>query len=376
MILAVTVASISAGITRPAIAYYVRYTLESSMIYAAGLTSGFMIGRALTSIMGGVIGDLVPHRRWILAGLPILVSAGLIAIIPLIDNATLILLVMGLWGLLAGLAWPTAQVVTAYLDEKGGKALSYYFAAGSLGVAVGNKLFGTLNLSYIELIKLGAGLMLLASVLLIISSCCITWMPKSKLKHIKGSLLDKRVLFVLLSALVLGMMSGVLKEFFYIYSNEVYGIGREGLGNLLLIAGLGSVIAGLAAGYASDYYGVDKILFLVLSMTTLGGLLLGLEIRNYLALYTGYLLAAAGVRASMPLTRNARIVKRAGGTIVGISNALSNIGMVLSPLLAGYLYEHIAWKSIPFLAITVLLAGVILLYIILLITSKETENKM
>ena len=371
MIIGVTIAGIAAGIARPSIAYYVKYDLQSTMLYAAGLTSGFMMGRAITSILGGVIGDLVPEKRWIMAGIPIALSAILIAIIPFLEAPSLVLVIMGIWGLLAGLAWPTAQVVTAYLDEKGGKALSYYFAAGSLGISIGNKLFGTLQLSYTKLIWLGALLMALSSFLIIASACCISWMPKSKIKHIKKSLLDIRVVFVLVSALVLGMMSGVLKEFFYIYSNEVYGIGKEGLGDLLLVSGLLSVAAGLIAGYASDKYGPDKVLLPVLGITILGGIILGLEIRSLIALYLGYLLAVSGVRASMPLTRNAKIVSRAGGTVVGVSNAMSNLGMVISPIIAGALYEYTPWKSIPFLAVSALLLIVATIYIYILARRME-----
>ena len=196
-------------------------------------------------------------------------------------------------------------------------------------------------------------------------------MPKSKIKHIKKSLLDIKVVFVLVSALVLGMMSGILKEFFYIYSNEVYGIGKEGLGDLLLVSGLLSVAAGLIAGYASDKYGPDKVLLPVLGITILGGIILGLEIRSLIALYLGYLLAVAGVRASMPLTRNAKIVSRAGGTVVGVSNAMSNLGMVISPIIAGALYEYTPWKSIPFLAVSALLLIVASIYIYILARRME-----
>ncbi len=365
---AVFLASLASGIARPSVAYYVRYTLHGSMLATAGLTSGFMAGRALSSITSGILGDISRRLRWLLAGGPVLAVAGLIYAIPNIRDPAQVLLVMGVWGLLAGLAWPSAQVVTAHLmREYSGTAMSIYFAVGTGGIAVGNKLFGSLHYDYTSMIRLTSFIILASGLILLLSAAGVET-PEARGRRLAKSIASAAgnplIAWILFSAFVIGMMAGLLREYFYVYSREVFGVTRADLGNLLLYAGIAGIIAGLAAGRASDKRGVGIAMVGVLLLSALGSFLLGAS--SMLALLViGYLIASAGSRASMPLTRNATIVRGAGGgTIVGLSNAVNNVGMMIGPVIAGALYRHGFYgPRIPYIIVGLLLLADALLYL-------------
>jgi len=78
----------------------------------------------------------------------------------------------------------------------------------------------------------------------------------------------------------------------------------------------------------------------------------------------GIALAQAASRSSLPLTRNAALYPGAAATLVGASNTLSNLGQMVSPVVAGVLYEGLRGRSLgplpgeasPFLSASLLLA--------------------
>ena len=364
ILVAVVIASMSAGIARPAIAFLVRYGLGATVLATASLTSGFMAGRAVSSSVAGFIGDIAPSRRGLIAGLAVIGVGFSISIIPMLGSFGLILVLMALWGAFSGLAWPTAQVMVSELGgDRSGTVLSIYFALGSLGISLGNFIFGQLNLPMAELARIAGVFLVIAGTILLsaLSGVHVRRKPKNA-KEIMVKILNPIVLWILGSAFIIGLLSGVLKEYFYIYSYESFGLEKSDLGNLLALGGVASVFFGLFAGWASDKLGIPVVLLLVLGLAATGSLVLGAESAGILGLYTGYILASSGVRASMPLTRNASIVRGTGGsTVVGFSNTLSNLGTMTGPLVAGFLYERVGGGS-PYLMAGLLILGVMIIY--------------
>lgn len=364
---AVVLVSVATGLARPAIAFYTRYSLESTMLATASLTSSFMLGRMLTSIVSGIASELAPGRKWLLASLPAALAGLVVYMIPSTDSPSLVIALMAVWGLLGGLAWPTVQIAVAEMaGGRSGAALSVYFALGTVGVSAGNWLFGHLDMGYGEVVRLGALLMVPPALLI---GVALGMHPPSGggrgVRALAGHLRSRLVAWVLLVSLVLGMLNGLLREYFYIYSHEVYGLSREALGGLLGLAGVAAFLAGLASGALADRVGIPPVLAVVTLTAAAGSVLLGIPHGSVLLLGLGFVLASVGVRASMPLTRNRNLLPGAGGAaVVGLSNAALNLGVLVSPLVAGFLYEH-GWGSGggPYLALGFVLPLVVgLLY--------------
>jgi len=344
ILVAVFLASTASGLNRPSIAYFVRYTLHGSVLAAAGLTSGFMTGRALASVLGGFLGDLSRRIRWILASTPVFFASLIAYTIPSMDSVGAILVLMGLWGLLAGFTWPSVQTITAHLAKpRSNTALSIYFAIGTVGIAFGNKLFGLLHASYAAMIRWSSVLMFLAGVTLLISTIGVETPEaggRRLARNIARAARHGLIVWVLVAAFTVGMLSGLMREYFYIYAHEIFGTTKQDLGNILLLTGLAGAAVGLVAGRLGDIRGLPIALTSVLLGAALGGIGIGMA-SGLWSLLAFYLLAGASSRASMPLTRNATLVEGAGGgAIVGLSNAINNLGMIVGPMIGGALYGY------------------------------------
>lgn len=359
-------ASVAVGIARPSIAFYLRYNLGASMLAAAGLTSGFMTGRSLASLLAGLIGEYIPGYRWLIVLAGLLASGSILAVlIPGSSDPGSVVALMVVWGLVSGLIWPSLQVVTSELaGPRSGLAMSIYFAAGTLGISLGNWLFGVLDRPVVELIRAGGLALASSGMLLAFSSYGVGYRRGYGLGRAIGRVLDPVILWVILSAFTLGFLGGILKEYFYLYTHEVYGISRRALGGLLLLGGVSAVVAGLAAGFLSDRFGIARVLSAIVLAAGASAIVLGLSPGTTI-LALAYVGAVVGARASMPLTRNAAIAGGVGGSmVVGVSNMVSGLGMVTGPLLAGYLYElSRGYSGLPFIVSGILLFLVLGLYV-------------
>ncbi len=367
-------ASVAAGVARPSIAFYVRYGLGSSMIAAASLTSGFMFGRAAASFASGLLGELLPRYRWLIVALGLSSAASILYYgIPGSDEASEVILLMGFWGIISGLVWPSMQVAASELGGlRSGTVLSIYFALGSVGSSIGNWLFGALSYPPISLVRLSGLLIVVAGILLSLSTRGLRAERSSSIRKAVFRVLDPAILWVILAAFSLGFLSGMLREYFYLYVHEVYGLTRRGLGDLLLTAGLASVLAGIAAGVLSDRHGVHRVLIIVVLVAASSSIALGLPYIGLWGIALAYIAASSGVRASLPLTRNAAITGGTGGSfMVGASNTSSSLGMMTGPIIAGLLYGSSAEHAgAPFIVAGILLLATAAAYIL----ARRTRN--
>ncbi len=182
--------------------------------------------------------------------------------------------------------------------------------------------------------------------------------------------IDKRLsAWVLLAAFSAGYAAGVMKEFLYVYLSEAYGLDRYSLSTILAVAGVLAFIVGLAVGPLADKKGVKLALTSILVTGAAGGMALALA-PDILWATLGVALVTSSARGSLPLTRNAAVFGTAyAATLVGLSNTSSNIGQVVSPIIAGILYDNLGdtviagvqGRALPFLTIAALYLLVLLL---------------
>ncbi|MCE4624244.1 MAG: MFS transporter [Desulfurococcales archaeon] len=357
----VLIAGVGAGVARPALTYYLRYDIGSTVLAAASLTSSFMLGRTLGSIISGVTGARAPGRRHLLASLPLAGAALVIYSFPQLRAPPLILGFTGVWGLMAGVAWPTVQVgVSDVQPRRSTTLLSIYFAVGTLGISVGNELFGVLETSYSSMLKLGSLLILSSTPLFALSLYKLPRSGEQGRARTSRGWGDGVILYtwILAAAFALGFLSGVLRDYFYIYAHETLGLSRGALGHTLAAAGVLGVAVSIPMGVLADKYTTWRVLPPLLALALLGSLLL-LTPR---ASIPGYILAALSVRASLPQTRNAALAPGGRGSLlVGASNSMSSIGMTLSPIIAGIIHDKTSLPpQLPYLTAALLIAATLL----------------
>ncbi|MCE4614208.1 MAG: MFS transporter [Desulfurococcales archaeon] len=377
---AVLLASTAAGLIRPSLALLLKVNLKATVIAVSSLTSGYMAGRAIMSIVAGFIGDISPEKRKLLTIIPIVTAAFIICASTYTASPTALILAMTVWGALAGLTWPTAQTLIVDATKgKPGTLLSLYFATGTLGVAIGVYSFGILPLSYFEIARMGTILLALSGVILWASSIGITPSADKRLRLKEATrILDRRVGWILYSAFTAGFLTGLLREYFYVYVYEEFHMDKSGLGSLLAIGSIAALIGGLTVGPLSDRIGVPRTLALTLVIAVLGGTLLSLD-GIFLMTALGFVFAQTAGRSTLPLTRNAALlgVGRGGSTMVGFSNTLSNLGNMVSPLIAGTIYTYhksligVKPGATTFLLATIMLILDLMLYAIIFKSLKS-----
>jgi MFS family permease len=375
---AVASASVGAGLARLALARYLRYDLGTSVLVASSLTSWFMVFRAVSSLVTGVIVDAWPSASRLFLPLPLALIALIVYTESLVTDPFTALVLNGLWGLLGGMVWPLAQTTTSLLARSwSNTAMSIYFAMGFLGVTLGQALYGFLPFFNAGVLRVSALFFLVAAGFMVVA---VSYAPaairsgrgRRRGKKLRETVMGETVMLLLVVAFVAGFASGLLREFLYIYLGEVYGLSRRGLASVLAVAGVASFAAGLGIGPLADRVGVSRALVLILLTGAVGGVLLASP--ELLAAFTGIVLMNMATRGSLPLTRNA-VLLGASASLVALSNTLNNAGQVISPIIAGYLYEHAACeitplihlycKGSPYLLSSVLMILVVVIYAVL-----------
>ncbi|ABM81225.1 conserved archaeal protein [Hyperthermus butylicus DSM 5456] len=386
----VFLASIGFGLSRLALAKYLRDDLGASALVVSSLTSWFMGARAFSSILSGIAADTLPSARRMLMILPLGLTAVIVYTIPSLESPIAILFLNALWGFLSGAVWPVVQTAAAMLAGPwSSTVMSVYFASGSLGTTAGQYLYGVLTVDNPGAVRLSAlffasSAAMLAYVSHAAPAAGIRGRRRSRsgLKAVLGTLRrDRFASWILLSALAAGYLSGLLREFLYVYLGEVYGLDRQELASTLALADLAAFAVGLAVGQLADRLGVAPVIAAVLATGLAGSLALGLSTSLPVAMI-GLALALTATRSSLPLTRNAAAFSAEyRATLVGASNTLSNIGHLASPIIAGKLYDTLYGSTIagirgeatPFLTAAILLAPTLALYPVCVRTKQYTR---
>ncbi len=385
---AVTIAGLAAGVSRLALARLLRFEMTASMMIVSSLTTWFMASRAVSSIVFGVVADLRPSYKKLFMGLPMLGIGGLVYLTSQSSNIVEIMLYNALWGFLSGVVWPITQTVTSLLGRtRSGTVMSIYFAIAFLGVTGGQYLYGVTPLTNRESLILSSLFFTASGLLLLVAAKTIpptllAWKPGPKRTAEKRSVgvgrvgVDSMTIWLLLVAFAAGYASGVMREFLYIYLGEVYGLDRYTLSLVLSASGVAAFAASLAIGPFADRAGVRKALLYAVLAGAAGGASLALAPTVVLAAL-GVVLVTSSSRSTLPLTRNAVFLGTGyAATIVGVSNTINNIGQVVSPIIAGAVYDAyrgatvagmLRGEALPFATLAVL-------YTVVALLSKKTKR--
>ena len=376
IVAAVFLAGTAAGLSRLALARYMRYDLGASVLLVSSLTSWFMAPRAVSALAAGLLSDLSPTARRTLMSAPMLLISILVYLVAGLRSPYTILLLNAAWGALSGMVWPVTQTVAALLARsRAGSAMSLYFASAFLGMVLGQGLYGVLPLDNPGSIRLSAAFFAAAGFLLAAASQLAPPPPPLRRGLRRGvreaaTAVTPLTLWILYTSLVMGYDSGMMREFLYTYLGDVYHLTRQDLAGVLSAAGVIAFLASLATGPAADRKGPGPVLSLLLAAGATGLVMTGAG-PHVAYVMAGIALVNMATRSSLPLTRNAAFLGTTmASTLVALSNTVNNIGQVASPLVSAWLYEKLHQETLgplpghsaPFLLAAALTTATLLAY--------------
>lgn len=376
IVAAVFSAGVAAGLSRLALARYVRVDLGASVLLASSLTSWFMAPRAFSALAAGLLSDFTPWARRLLMSAPMLAISLIVYVIGGLRDPFLVVLLNAAWGALSGMVWPVTQAVTALLARsRPGSVMSLYFASAFLGMVIGQGLYGVLPLTNPGMVRASSAFFAASGLLLAAASRRAPPPPprRAARREIGAAArsLTAATLWLLAASLVMGYVGGMLREFLYVYLGDVYGLTRRDLAGVLAASGLLAFTASLATGPLADRLGPGPVLSGLLASASLGLIAVAAAPGGLAGVALGIALANTATRSSLPLTRNAAFLGTGlASTLVALSNTLNNAGQVVSPLVSAALYQAASGTRIgplpghaaPFLVAAALTASVLAAY--------------
>jgi len=344
VIVGVGFTGLAAGFSRLALARYVGFDVGAGIVAVSSLTSWFMASRAISAFISGVLADRYPRLRIVFMWAPMAGIVSSVYLLSLTRSMARIVLLNVAWGFFSGILWPSTQTVVSILaGGRSGSVMGAYFAVAFLGMAVGQYLYGVLPLSEPVMLRFSSLFFVLAWIFLAYAALLAPYdRLRPRLKPSARRLGGFRgfPLWMLLAAFASGYVSGMLKEFVYIYLSVVHGLSRHALAVIVGTASIAAFSVGMLAGWVADRRGPTSPLVAIIIAGSVGTLMLGLS-SSLPFLTLGLSMAMIAARSSLPLTRNAVFlgVRERASALVGASNTLNNVGQVVGPLVSAMLYE-------------------------------------
>ena len=303
-------AGIGIAMIRPALTYYSRYELYASATQVSSLTTGFMIARALVAPTIGYLGDVYVKVRGYAVKYGLL-GAVLVSLAYYYTSSFMVLMALySLHGFIYGIVWPTVQTLVGTIasPKDKGKCMTLYFTFGGLGLSLGYKIYGTLNIPDKMLFILGTFSYIIASIALSLTTNYglkvndLRFNVKSEFRF-RGMIAGRGTLWILLVSLMSGYILGLMYEFLFLYLREVHDVGKELLGNMLLTASIIGTFLNIPIGFIADKYSIKHVLVWIITLAIIGSLILSLRLNVYFVILAVVLLVVSG-RVILPLTRS------------------------------------------------------------------------
>ena len=349
----VFVGTMAGTILRPAIAFYAR-DLGATGVEIGALAAGLMLSRAITAPLIGYLSD-VSRRRVLFLLIGFSISSLTALLYGMVKEVYAIIALRVVDGFCSGATWPILQTIVSERVSKvvRGRAMALYFAAGSAAKALGYGVFGALNMLGFEILLLvGSALYLSASVSSLGIREGVLYKGEKHLE--KTSIAGKSFLPVYLIAFIMGCQMSVLHEIYVIYLNEEFMISRELIGMIVMISSGTAILLSVGLSTLSDKIGrmaVIKLSALISVICSFTILIRASILFPVIAGCLGYCATFTFMPVSRAFVVDAGGDKRALG--IGFMNMSSNVGSVVFPLFAGFIYEKFQGHVFKVMGITI-----------------------
>ena len=359
-------------------------------IFFATMSLGLAIGGPLW----GILSDQTGHKkRYIIMGL-LAYSFGQFGFGYVGDGIWMVFfrLISGL-GVISALTLYMSALIELSEPTNRGKYFAYLAASSTLGASVGYALGGFLNTNQaminlfntdhypvIFLIQTITNTLYVIFIGLTFKDPKGMVMNKEKQSVLKGLKnvikMDPKLFIFLISLSLITIGSTNLSKYIDVYFDDL-GYTTQALGNFVMATGIVSLIASVLI--VPFFARMKKQLFTIGLLQVLSAVIVFIVFRAnqfLLMVYTVYMIYVILKAIYTPLEQNFIAKEAEEGTyggIMGVRQSFVSIGMVLGPLIGGFIYEIKPLYLFDFSAITFLM-GMALLIIVYLMKKKQSTT--
>ena len=348
-------------------------------LFFAAMSFGLMVGAPIW----GILSDRGKRTLWITLGLTFY-SVGQLGF-GYIENPYLMIVfrLFAGFGVVSAITIYTAMIVEQTPVNERAKILALLAASSTLGASLGYyiggflatnpwaiRVFGTDNLSVVFLIQSLLNIAYTIFIILTLKDNEVKLYEQRKVSMIQGlksiGKIDIRLLLFLISVTLINMASTNLSKYIDVYFLDL-GYSESDLGTYVMLTGFVSLFASIFLVRLANK--VKKQLLLIQIMQVLSALIVFYVFRSYrfmTMMYSFYLIYVVFKTLYVPLEQS-YIAKEAKqgqyGSIMGLRQSFVSLGMVLGPVLGGFLYDrspllHFDFNGALFL-VAVLILGLV-----------------
>jgi len=359
-------------------------------VFFASMSFGLMIGGPIW----GTLGDAGKKKKYILIGL-ILYSIGQL-FFGYVGNQYIMIFFRFLSGIgaVAAITLLTSHIIELSSKDQRAKHLAYAAAALTLGASMGYYLGGFISTNdtivnffnidnYSKIFLIQAIFNTIYAIFLyftFVDSKFDVETPKKgniftnlkEVAHIRLSLL-----FFLISLTFMTIGATNLSKYIDVYFDEL-GYSPQDLGTFVFATGIVSVITSVFIVPFFSKFRKQLVAIAVIQLLSAGIVFYVFRASNFLlAAYTVYMIYVVSKAIYLPLEQNyISLHAQEGkyGRVMGVRQSFLSIGMVLGPLLGGFLYEKSALLLFDSSAMTFII-GVLLLGVVYILEKRYQQKQ-
>lgn len=348
-------------------------------LFFAAMSFGLMVGAPIW----GILSDRGHRKLWIAIGLSCY-TIGQIGFGFIGDQYGMVAfrLFAGL-GVVSAVTIYTSLIVEQTEAKERATILAFTAASSTLGASVGyyiggflatnslmHTLFSTQNLANIFVIQAALNALYTIFVVLTIRDVKVRITSNEKISMLKSlkaiTKIDKRLLIFLISVTLMNMAATNLSKYIDVYFRDL-GYSEGDLGTFVMVTGIVSLLTSIFIVKFANRYKKQLHLMMMIHIMSAGIVFYVFRSVNFLLMmYTVYMIYVIFKALYIPLEQ-AYISKEAKdghyGSIMGLRQSFVSLGMVLGPVIGGFLYDYNAILLFDFSAI-IFLVGVLLLGIV------------
>jgi DHA1 family multidrug resistance protein-like MFS transporter len=359
-------------------------------LFFAAMSFGLMVGAPIW----GILSDRGKRTLWITLGLTFY-SVGQLGF-GYIENPYLMIVfrLFAGFGVVSAITIYTAMIVEQTPVNERAKILALLAASSTLGASLGYyiggflatnpwaiRIFGTDNLSVVFLIQSLLNIAYTLFIILTLKDNEVKLYEQRKVSMIQGlksiGKIDIRLLLFLISVTLINMASTNLSKYIDVYFLDL-GYSESDLGTYVMLTGFVSLFASIFLVRLANK--VKKQLLLIQIMQVLSALIVFYVFRSYrfmTMMYSFYLIYVVFKTLYVPLEQS-YIAKEAKqgqyGSIMGLRQSFVSLGMVLGPVLGGFLYDRSPLLHFDFNG-ALFLVAVLILGLVKILEKKEKPKE-
>lgn len=358
-------------------------------LFFAAMSFGMMVGAPLW----GILSDQGKRKLWIGIGL-FMYSLGQLAFGYVGDSILMVFarLFSGL-GVVSAITIFTAIIVEQTEAKKRAKVLAFVAAATTLGASLGYYLGGYLatnpwmvdflktdNLSKMFLIQAILNALYTLLIMFTLSDVKVKLSFQQKPSMLLGlksiAKIDKRLLIFFISLTLMNMASTNLSKYIDIFFIDL-GYTPQDLGTYVMVTGFVSLFASIFLVRLATKFKRQLLLIGVMQMMSSAIVFIVFRSNYFITMmYTVYLIYVIFKTLYVPLEQS-YIAKEAKegqyGSIMGLRQSFVSLGMVLGPVLGGFLYDQSPLLLFDFNGI-LFVVGVLFIFGVIFMEKQKTKE--